>query len=918
MPLLRRARFAAVGFLLIAGTNILCAETSRVAGTVDGAKMVALAGGVSPRALVAKDLGETGGERRLESMSLRFAMSTAQQAKLTQLLADQQNPSSARYHQWLTPEQFGAEFGLGAADISEVSSWLAEQGFTVIQVARGGMFVRFSGSVAQVEKAFHTQIHNVSLNGEQHFANVTAPMLPEAIAAVTQGVTGLDDFRPKPHHREMFVDGPAEDGVAHPEYTTGAGVHYLAPGDFYTIYDEKGLLVSGTTGSGIKIAIVGQTDIYPADIAAFQTAAGLTNKPVTQTLYGTDPGYPSAGDLTEAEMDLEWAGAIAPGASILYLNAVNVIDGSLTQAVDGDVAPIVSTSYGACEADLGTSALAYYNELLQQGSAQGITITAASGDSGATDCDATDVGSAVNGLAVDFPASSPLVTGVGGTRLNEGTGTYWSATNGLNAGSATGYIPEIVWNDDNGAGLDASGGGASDDFSKPVWQTAVIVNGVSNDGMPNDYSRDVPDVSLAASIIHDGYLICTGATNCTNGFTNASGGFDVAGGTSVGAPAFAGLVALVEQKTGGKPLGNVNPTIYALANSTYASSVFHDVTSGTNASPCTSGSVNCAAGGTIGFAAKTGYDQATGWGSVDATYLVEDWALVTPVSVAGLGVDPSVTTIAGSAASVVVGTPIVFNVTVASGTNESSAVPTGTAQITVDSVPVGTAVALSAGQGTYTLATGALSIGNHTVQATYSGDSTFAGSKGAFAIAVTAAGGPDFSLTPTTANVTVAGGSIAQAVVFTVSSLDGFAGSVSFAASSTPTLAGQTSFTLNPVSVTAGGSATTSFSLLAYTNNAQEKGMPWPGGWYRTGSGVALAWLMLVVLPRRRRLAGLLVVMLGVVALGVGGCASSTPAPAVATTTATPSGTYTVLISATGTSGGVVKTHSSTITYVVQ
>ena len=900
MPFSRLARLAGIGLALIAGTNALCAQTSPVAGAVDATKMVALAGGVSPRMQVAKDLGETAGDKRLELMSLRFAMSAAQQAELTQLLADQQNPASGRYHQWLTPEQFGAEFGLPAADISEISVWLAGQGFAVTQVARGGLFVRFSGTVAQAEKAFHAQIHDVSVNGERHFANVTAPMLPEAIAAVTQGVTGLDDFRPKPRHREATVQ---------PEYTTGAGVHYLAPGDFYTIYDEKSLIASGVTGSGITIAIVGQTDINAGDIAAFQKASGLANKPVTQMLVGTDPLQLSAADLTESEMDLEWSGAIAPGASILYVYAANVIDGSLTQVVDTDAAPIVSSSYGACEADLGTNALGYYGVLLQQGSAEGMTIAAAAGDSGATDCD-VNVGSAVDGLAVDFPASSPFVTGVGGTRLNEGTGTYWSATNGANAGSATGYIPEVAWNDDNGAGLDATGGGASDYFSKPVWQTGT--------GVPNDYSRDVPDVSFAASINHDGYVVCVGETNCTNGYGILSGAITASGGTSVGAPVFAGLVALVEQKTGGKALGNVNPTIYALANSSYAGSVFHDVTSGTNASPCTEGSVNCAAGGTIGFVAGPGYDQATGWGSVDAAAMVADWALVMPVSVAGLGVDPSVTDIAGSATSVVAGTPIVFTVTVAPPPPALSPVPTGTAQVTVDSVPVGTAIALSAGAGTYTLATTGLSLGNHTVQATYSGDGTFAGSKGAFAIAITAAGTPDFALTPMTANVTVAGGSIAPAVVFTVSSLDGFAGSVSLTASSTKTLAAQTSFTANPVSVSATASGSTNFSLLAYTTNAQATGAPRPGGWYGAGSGVVLAGLLLVVLPRRRRLAGLMVVMLGVVAPGVWGCASSTPAPAAATTTPTPAGTYNVLISATATINGVVTTHSSTVTYVVQ
>jgi len=905
MPLSRLARFAAIGFVLTAGCNALRAASQRIDGAIDSSHTVTLANAISPRTLRASDLGELSGDKRLDGMTLRFNMTAQQQAALTQLLADQQNPASPRYHQWLTPEQFAAQFGLSTADSSAVASWLSTQGFTVTGVSRGGLFVRFSGTAAQAEAAFHTQIHSLSLNGEQHFANVTAPGLPAAIASVTQGITGLDDFRPRPHHRET---------VAQPLYTTGGVTHFLAPGDFYTIYDEKTLLSGNVTGAGVNVAVVGQSDIYTADIAAFQKAAGLANKAVAQTLIGTDPGYGSNSDLIEAEMDLEWAGAVAPGANILYFYATNVVDGSLTDVIDNDAAPIVSTSYGECEADLGTSAIAYLSVLLQQAASQGMTITAASGDSGATDCDAPTVGSAVMGLAVDFPASSPLVTGIGGTRLNEGTGTYWSTTNNANGGSATAYIPEVVWNDDNGAGLDATGGGASDYFSKPSWQTGT--------GVPNDFSRDVPDVALAASIVHDGYLICTGSTNCTSGFANASGAFDVAGGTSVGAPAFAGLVALIEQKTG--KLGNINPTLYALANSAYSASVFHDIISGNNDSPCTTGSVNCASGGAIGFAAKTGYDQATGWGSVDAASLVNDWTDVTPGAVTG-GVDPSLVNIAGSATAAVVGTPIIFTVNVTAGTTPSPGTPTGTAQITVDSVPVGSSITLAAGSpagtatATYTLATSTYSAGNHTVQATYSGDTTFAGSKAAFAITLTPATVPDFSLTPTSANVTVAGGSISPAVALTVTSLDGFAGSVSFTASSTKAIAAQTSFTINPVTVASGSSTSTAFSLLAYTTTTSKLDeIEHPGGWYRTGSGVVLAGLLLILLPRRRRLSALLVLALGVTVLSASGCASNNGGGTTTNIIPTPPGTYILQIAATATISGVVTNHFATITYTVQ
>jgi len=911
MPLSRFFRSAATGVVLATVANCLWASTSRINGAVDGSKAVALAGGVSPRAMAAKDLGSVAGDRLLGSMSLRFSMTAAQQKALTQLLGDQQNPASPRYRQWLTPEQFGAEFGLAVDDLGKVTAWLTSQGFTVTEVARGASFVRFSGSVAQAEAAFHTQLHNVSLNGEQHIANLTAPELPAAIAAVTAGVTGLDDFRLKPHFRERWVSGPAAGDGVRPEYTSN-GQHYLVPGDFYTIYDEKNLITSNIMGTGVTIAVIGQTDIYPSDIATFQSLTGLANKPPTVLLYGADPGFPSSGDLTEADLDLEWVGAIAPGASIDFVTSAEVLTGSLTEAVDNDVASIVASSYGSCEAALGTGPLAFYGQLLGQASAEGISIVAAAGNDGATDCDAGP--SAVSGLAVDFPASSPQVTGVGGTEFNEGTGTYWSAANGSTGSSALSYIPEMVWNDSS-SGFAAGGGGASQYYPKPVWQTGT--------GVPNDYSRDVPDVSLSASIVHDGYLICTNGS-CVNGFANASGSLDVVGGTSIGAPVFAGLLALVEQKTGGKPLGNADPVLYALANSTYSGSVFHDITSGTNASPCTTGSTGCAGGGTIGYKATAGYDQASGWGSVDAYALVNDWALVTPVAVT-TGSVPTFTSLAGSANSVTAGTSIAFTVTVASASSESTTTPTGTVEITLNGVGV-QSIALAAGTQTYTLITTAIPAGTYTVQATYSGDSTYSGSKGEFVITIGATGTPDFALSPSTVTVTVASGSVAPAVTYTVTELNGFAGNVVFTASTSSALYAQYSFTINPVVLSSTATTgSTALSLIAYTTDARGglgaakiAAERKPASWYRVSTGFAMAGLLLLVLPRRRRLSGLLVVVLTVSALGVLGCSSPPLKVPGSDISPTPTGTYTVLVMGTAMVNGVTSSHSSTVTFVVQ
>jgi subtilase family serine protease len=912
MLFLRSVRHVAKGLLLLlalqlTATQWLTAQSSTPATASDLSRS-----DLSGSEAGESDLGEADPARTLPALTLQFQLDGARQATLTQLLLDQQNPASPTFHRWLTPEQFRSRFGMTSAQADTASRWLAARGFTNIAPSRGGLFLRFSGTVAQTEQAFATSIHTFAQRGETHLAIITEPTMPAALGGFTAAVGGLDGFHPRTH-------GGILGATRKPAYTTASGIHYLAPGDFYTIYNEQTLLNNSVNGAGIGIAVIGQSDIYPADITAFQTAAGLTKVQPAVSTYGADPGYPSAADLNEAEADLEWAHAIAPGATVLYVNSTNAIQGSLTEAIDNNVAPIIATSYGACEASLGTNTLAYFNLLLQMASAEGITVVAATGDSGATDCDA-NVGNAVNGLAVDFPASSPQVLAVGGTEFAEGSGVYWSPSNSSTGSSATTYLPEIVWNDDNGAGLAASGGGPSAYFSKPSWQTGQ--------GVPNDFSRDVPDIALAASINHDGYLICTGSA-CTNGFLNTSGGYEVYGGTSLATPAFAGLLALVEQKVGSR-LGNAGPVIYALANSAYSANVFHDVVSGSNASPCTAGTPNCAGGGAIGFAATAGYDEATGWGSVNASNLVNSWSLVTSVR-STTGADPSSTTLAGSLTNAVAGMPINFSVAAVSGTTASTATPTGSVQITIDSVPIGSAITLTSGAATYVLNTTSIAAGKHTVQATYTGDNTFSGSKGAFNVTITAAGGPDFALTPATASVTVASGSIAPSVVFTVSPLGGFTGNVSFTASLAAPLAAQYSFTNNPVTITSASSGSTSFALLAYTYKAglvvgpmpskasrhtARQTTPPPNSWSRTGTGVVLAGILLLFLPGRRRLP--MLVVMAVVALGVTGCGPAAAPPTASSITGTATGTYSVLIQATATINGAIVEHTSTITYTVQ
>lgn len=637
----------ALGFLV--ASVVTAAPPSRISESLQSGRTFQLSGNTHPLTAVLPDKGSVPGETPLSRITIDFKMSQTQQAALTQLLAEQQNPSSPQYHKWLTPEQFGEQFGMSSSDMAKVENWLRNLGFTDVQVSRSRNAISMSGTVALAQYAFQTPIHNFDRNGTLYYANTTDPVLPAALQGIAGSVRGLSNLRPRPRAK------------ARPRFYAGTSGNFIAPGDFATIYDLTPLYNAGINGSGQKIAIAGQTDIQNFDIEAFQRAAGLTVQDPTVILDGRDPGLVSS-DLDEAELDVEWSGAVARGATIVYVNSQDAL-GSAIYAIQNQVANVLSLTYGECEAQTGTSEMTTLNAAFQQANAQGMTVIAASGDSGAADCDAgsdpnTIVQSANQGLAVDFPASSPYVTGMGGSSLNENGGNYWATTNGSNGGSALSYIPEMAWNntcsvgaasasDCAGAqtfGLSATGGGASSSFTKPSWQTGA--------GVPADGWRDVPDVSFAADPNHDGYIICetppsktvpVTTSSCTNGtFASASQQLSIVGGTSISSPTFAGIVALIDQMTGSAQ-GNINPRLYALAS--LMPDVFHDITVGNNIVPCDAQSADCS-NGILGYNATAGYDQVTGLGSVDANNLVQNFAPSYTLSVS-----PSTLTVGNSSSA---------------------------------------------------------------------------------------------------------------------------------------------------------------------------------------------------------------------------------------------------------------------------
>jgi hypothetical protein len=579
------------------------------------------------------------------------------------LLEEQQDPSSPNYHHWLTPEQYADRFGLSQNDINQVEAWLKAQGFEVTQTARSRTWVSFSGTAAQVQAAFQTEIHNFSLNGETYYANATEPSVPSALADVVLGIHALDNYPLKPGSVVRRVNSSLK-----PDFTSHiSGNTYVAPGDFATIYDVNALYSSGIDGTGQSIAVMGESDLYSdgsgpsSDIAAFRSAAGLPANPPQVILIpgASDPGVVS-GDVSEATGDIEWAGAVAKNATIIYVNGGSGgVLNALQYAIANNTAPVISISYGLCEALWGSSGvggtwgsanLNAFANLAQEANTQGQTIVAVAGDTGAAGCDSYTSSVATHGLAVIAPASFPNVTAMGGTEFDEGSGLYWAAdTNGVDVSpSALSYIPEVVWNDTSSPlnaqhDLWAGGGGASAYFSKPTWQTGT--------GVPNDNARDVPDLSLNASFFHDGSLMCLQGS-CVSGFRDGDQDLRVGGGTSVAAPCFAGIVALINQKMNTpNGQGNLNPILYSMAATTPAA--FHDITTGNNMVPCLAGTADCPNGGEIGYSAGIGYDQASGLGSIDAFNLVSAWGS----SVAGNLPAPTLTSPANGAAGVALSPP---------------------------------------------------------------------------------------------------------------------------------------------------------------------------------------------------------------------------------------------------------------------
>ena len=766
------------------------AQTPLISGAIDESQLATLKGNTHPLARSEFDLGTAPASLPMQRMLLVLKRSPQQESALEKLLDDQQDKNSPNYHKWLSPEEYGKQFGPTDSDMQVITNWLQSHGFEV-GATKGRTVLEFSGSASQVREAFHTAIHKYLVNGEQHWANASDPQIPAALTPAIAGVASLNDFRPKPMNAPAgaFSRDLATGKITavHPDFTfpsgcvendrsQGACYYGLGPYDFATIYDVLPLWNAGVNGTGQTIAIVGESNINVQDVANFRSMFGLPVNNPTVILNGPDPGI--LGDESEADIDVQWSGAVAPNATIDFVvsqptETTSGVDLSAVYIVENNLAPVMSESYGYCELALGTSGNQFYSNLWQQAAAEGITVFIAAGDTGAAGCD--DFGGpppapAQYGLEVSGFASTPYNVAVGGTDFNDFSdpAKYWNATNNSTTqASALSYIPETTWNDSCTNAIFGTVGfstnaetncnnpqlvnlvvpvGGSGGFSncttpsgltaascaggyaKPSWQSGA--------GVPADGKRDLPDVSLFASngFLGSFYIICqSDQTYGTCSLNNAPSYFLGFGGTSVSSPTFAGIMALVNQQTGSRQ-GNANYVLYKLASQ--QPTAFHDVTSGTIAMPCATGSANCttntpghAYGVLSGYNAGTGYDLATGLGSVDANVLVTKWSSVTLL--------PSATTLSSLTPTTIThGQAVNFSASVAAKSG-TGATPTGTISL------VGGPTNSSQGIAGFSLANGAVSGstdllpgGTYSVTAHYPGDSIYGPSDSA-AISVT-------------------------------------------------------------------------------------------------------------------------------------------------------------------------------------
>ena len=688
---------------VLSGNPAGAQASDRLPHVIDSAQVQSLANHHPQWAVAVNDAGAVPADLPMSNITLALARSAQQEQAFEQLLRDQQDPSSPDYHHWLTPDEVGERFGLSSNDIAAITAWLQSQGLQVSWVSPSRLFVGFTGTAANVGRAFGTELHYYNVNGKKLLSVSSDPTIPAAVAPAIRSIRGLYTIDERPTHfaTPMLSSGP---NLSIPD--GGTTDHFIAPGDFATIYD----LPAGVTGAGTAIGIVAEARTDPSDFNYFKSLTGSTfpnpTEIVPTAFGGVDPGPaytspPNCGGNCElldvqgeATLDVFRAGSVAPGASLLLIAASAASGGVAVDAqylVQSTPVPaqVMTISFGACELAGGLSGVQYWDSLFQQAAAEGISVFVSSGDSGASGCDSAFDTPPASPYAnsPNYICSSSYATCVGGTEFNDSTNssTYWNSSNGTNLASAVSYIPEGAWNEPLTSGsapeVAASGGGVSSYITTPSWQTGT--------GVPSARAgRYTPDVAFSASG-HDGYFGCfaAGDGTCVSGVNGTP--FSVFSGTSAAAPGMAGVAALIDQQSGSAQ-GNLNPSLYTMAAGTPAA--FHQV------SVASSGVSNCSTatpsmcnnsipgptgltGGQAGFqlGATGGYSEVTGLGSLDVSQFINSYTSTgssKPAPTVTLLAQPTVTTVQSASVLITVtgtgGTPPTGTVTLSSGSYVSA------------------------------------------------------------------------------------------------------------------------------------------------------------------------------------------------------------------------------------------------------
>jgi uncharacterized repeat protein (TIGR01451 family) len=610
---------------------------------VDETRLVTLAGNTRPEATGKNDLGRVRDDLHLD-MFLQLKRSPEQELSAKQFVESLTDKSSPNFHKWITAAEYGRRFGAAPEDIAVVSGWLQAHGFVVNGVPANNMVIDFSGNASQVREALHTEIHNLEIAGKRYFANMSDPQIPEALAPAVTGVVSLNNFKPHP----MLTPRA--------QYTVNPQQSLVVPGDLATIYNLNPAFAAGFTGRGQTIVLIEDTDLYSgtADWKSFRKTFGLDQYSYASlTQVHPAPGSGGTcyapginGDADEAALDVEWASAAAPDATIVmascedttnfggFIALQNLLTGG------GALPSVVSISYGESETQTGSALNSYINTLYQTAAAAGVSVFVAAGDSAAAAAD-REGPAAIYGIGVSGFASTIYNVAVGGTDFGDyasgASPAYWNPSNGVYYNSAKSYIPEIPWNSSCGSMVAAnyygfsttyglsgycnafpdyantiggSGGpsgcatgartlgyavsGSCAGWGKPSWQSVF--------GNPSDGVRDLPDVSLFAANGMWGhyYVFCYSAeASCALAPSTWPGG----GGTSFSSPIMAGIQAVINQALGTTNLGNPNPMYYAIARNQYNSPAgtaacgsgagstcgFNDVTQGDTVITCAGG-----------------------------------------------------------------------------------------------------------------------------------------------------------------------------------------------------------------------------------------------------------------------------------------------------------------------------------------